>query len=85
MALLQIAEPGQSASPHQHKLAVGIDLGTTNSLIATVRSGQVDILLDEKERPLVPSVVHFEQDNVIVGYEAAELGQSESTKYDCFS
>ncbi|MBM2607892.1 Fe-S protein assembly chaperone HscA [Pasteurella multocida] len=73
MALLQIAEPGQSASPHQHKLAVGIDLGTTNSLIATVRSSQVDILLDEKERPLVPSVVHFEQDNVIVGYEAAEL------------
>ncbi|HEA3287901.1 TPA: Fe-S protein assembly chaperone HscA [Pasteurella multocida] len=73
MALLQIAEPGQSASPHQHKLAVGIDLGTTNSLIATVRSGQVDILLDEKERPLVPSVVHFEQDNVIVGYGAAEL------------
>ncbi|MDH3002695.1 Fe-S protein assembly chaperone HscA [Pasteurella multocida] len=73
MALLQIAEPGQSASPHQHKLAVGIDLGTTNSLIATVRSGQVDILLDEKERPLLPSVVHFEQDNVIVGYEAAEL------------
>ncbi|HDR1285871.1 Fe-S protein assembly chaperone HscA [Pasteurella multocida] len=73
MALLQIAEPGQSASPHQHKLAVGIDLGTTNSLIATVRSGQVDILLDEQDRPLVPSVVHFEQDNVIVGYEAAEL------------
>lgn len=50
MALLQIAEPGQSAAPHQHKLAVGIDLGTTNSLIATVRSGQVDILLDEKDR-----------------------------------
>ncbi|HDX1193082.1 TPA: Fe-S protein assembly chaperone HscA [Pasteurella multocida] len=73
MALLQIAEPGQSASPHQHKLAVGIDLGTTNSLIATVRSGQADILLDEKEHPLVPSVVHFGQDNVIVGYEAAEL------------
>ncbi|MFC1026843.1 Fe-S protein assembly chaperone HscA [Pasteurella multocida] len=73
MALLQIAEPGQSASPHQHKLAVGIDLGTTNSLIATVHSGQVDILLDEQDRPLVPSVVHFEQDNVIVGYEAAEL------------
>lgn len=73
MALLQIAEPGQSAAPHQHKLAVGIDLGTTNSLIATVRSGQVDILLDEKDRALVPSVVHFNQDNVIVGYEAAEL------------
>ncbi|MGC7589568.1 Fe-S protein assembly chaperone HscA [Bisgaard Taxon 46] len=73
MALLQIAEPGQSAAPHQHKLAVGIDLGTTNSLIATVRSGQVDILLDEKERTLVPSIVHFKQDDVIVGYEAAEL------------
>ncbi len=54
MALLQIAEPGQSASPHQHKLAVGIDLGTTNSLIATVRSGQVDILLDEKRTPFSP-------------------------------
>ncbi|WP_424407323.1 Fe-S protein assembly chaperone HscA [Pasteurella sp. PK-2025] len=77
MALLQIAEPGQSASPHQHKLAVGIDLGTTNSLIATVRSGQVDILLDEKSRPLVPSVVHFEQDNVIVGYEAAALASQQ--------
>ena len=74
MALLQIAEPGQSAAPHQQKLAVGIDLGTTNSLIATVRNGHSDILLDEKNRPLLPSVVHFGKDeNVIVGYEAAEL------------
>ena len=74
MALLQIAEPGQSAAPHQQKLAVGIDLGTTNSLIATVRNGHSDILLDEQNRPLLPSVVHFgKDDNVIVGYEAAEL------------
>ena len=74
MALLQIAEPGQSAAPHQQKLAVGIDLGTTNSLIATVRNGHSDVLLDEQNRPLLPSVVHFGKDNnVIVGYEAAEL------------
>lgn len=74
MALLQIAEPGQSAAPHQQKLAVGIDLGTTNSLIATVRNGHSDVLLDEQNRPLLPSVVHFgKDDNMIVGYEAAEL------------
>ena len=74
MALLQIAEPGQSAAPHQQKLAVGIDLGTTNSLIATIRNGHSDVLLDEQNRPLLPSVVHFgKDDNVIVGYEAAEL------------
>ncbi|ABR74238.1 molecular chaperone HscA [Actinobacillus succinogenes] len=72
MALLQIAEPGQSAAPHQHKLAIGIDLGTTNSLVATVRNGQAEILLDEKERPLTPSIVHY-GDNVTVGYDAGEL------------
>ena len=74
MALLQIAEPGQSTAPHQQKLAVGIDLGTTNSLIASVRNGHSDILLDEQNRPLLPSIVHFGKDEkVIVGYEAAEL------------
>ncbi|EGY35166.1 Fe-S protein assembly chaperone HscA [Aggregatibacter actinomycetemcomitans serotype e str. SC1083] len=74
MALLQIAEPGQSAAPHQHKLAVGIDLGTTNSLIASVRNGHSEILLDGQDRPLLPSIVHFGgDDNIIVGYEAAEL------------
>ncbi|AEW77173.1 Fe-S protein assembly chaperone HscA [Aggregatibacter actinomycetemcomitans] len=74
MALLQIAEPGQSAAPHQHKLAVGIDLGTTNSLIASVRNGHSEILLDGQDRPLLPSVVHFGgDDKIIVGYEAAEL------------
>lgn len=72
MALLQIAEPGQSAAPHQHKLAIGIDLGTTNSLVASVRSGQPTILLDEQERPLTPSIVHY-GDEITVGYEAGRL------------
>ncbi|MFC0309093.1 Fe-S protein assembly chaperone HscA [Gallibacterium trehalosifermentans] len=70
MALLQIAEPGQSAAPHQARLAVGIDLGTTNSLVATVRSGKADILLDEQERALIPSVVYYGGEQTIVGHEA---------------
>lgn len=76
MALLQIAEPGQSAAPHQHKLAIGIDLGTTNSLVATVRNGQTEILSDEQERPLTPSIVHY-GNKVTVGYEAGELASQD--------
>ena len=59
MALLQISEPGMSTAPHQHRLAVGIDLGTTNSLVATVRSGIPEVLSDEAGRPLLPSVVRY--------------------------
>jgi molecular chaperone HscA len=59
MALLQIAEPGQSAAPHQHRLAVGIDLGTTNSLVATVRHGIAEVLRDEEGRALMPSIVRY--------------------------
>lgn len=71
MALLQISEPSQSAAPHQHKLAVGIDLGTTNSLVATVRSGMSSVLIDDDGHALLPSVVRYlENDNVEVGYEA---------------
>ncbi len=70
MALLQLAEPGQSAAPHQHKLAAGIDLGTTNSLVATVRSGQPATLPDAKGRHLLPSVVRYLDDQVVVGYQA---------------
>lgn len=71
MALLQISEPGESPAPHQHKLAVGIDLGTTNSLVATVRSGQACVISDEQGRPLLPSVVRYRAENEpIVGYEA---------------
>jgi molecular chaperone HscA len=71
MALLQIAEPGMSAAPHQHRLAVGIDLGTTNSLVATVRSGMSTVLHDEQGHALLPSVVHYLPDSTVeVGYKA---------------
>ncbi|RMG38101.1 MAG: Fe-S protein assembly chaperone HscA [Gammaproteobacteria bacterium] len=70
MALLQIAEPGQSAAPHEHKLAAGIDLGTTNSLVATVRSGVAETLPDEEGRHLLPSVVRYTPEGVVVGEEA---------------
>ncbi len=77
MALLQISEPGQSTAPHQHKLAVGIDLGTTNSLVATVRSGQSIVLLDEDGHALLPSVVRYMPDSSIdVGY-SAQAAQSQ--------
>jgi len=62
MALLQISEPGQSTAPHEHRLAVGIDLGTTNSLVATVRSGIANTLPDESGEHLLPSVVHYRRD-----------------------
>ncbi|BBF86816.1 chaperone protein HscA [Aquitalea magnusonii] len=71
MALLQIAEPGLSAAPHQHRLAVGIDLGTTNSLVATVRSGSAIVLADEFGRSLLPSVVRYQEDgSTTVGHDA---------------
>lgn len=70
MALLQISEPGMSPAPHQHKLAVGIDLGTTNSLVATVRSGMSTVLHDEQGHALLPSVVRYLEDAVVVGHEA---------------
>ncbi len=71
MALLQIAEPGRAAAPHQHRLAVGIDLGTTNSLVATVRSAVPVVIEDALGRALLPSVVHYAADGTqIVGVEA---------------
>ena len=71
MALLQISEPGMSAEPHQHKLAIGIDLGTTNSLVATVRSGMSTVLQDSHGHALLPSVVRYMQnDEIIVGHQA---------------
>ncbi|MEY3746517.1 MAG: DnaK-like molecular chaperone specific for IscU [Pseudomonadota bacterium] len=70
MALLQIAEPGQSTLPHQHKLAVGIDLGTTNSLVATVQSGLPIILKDINEHKLIPSIVYYGKNEIKVGQEA---------------
>ncbi|HPM69127.1 MAG TPA: Hsp70 family protein, partial [Piscinibacter sp.] len=73
MALLQIAEPGRAAAPHQHRLAVGIDLGTTNSLVATVRSAVPTVLPDAAGRLLLPSVVHYgDEDQVLIGDAARE-------------
>ncbi|MFG0805998.1 Fe-S protein assembly chaperone HscA [Pseudomonas fluvialis] len=72
MALLQIAEPGQTPQPHQRRLAVGIDLGTTNSLVATVRSGLAEPLADEQGRLLLPSAVRYHADRVEVGVSARE-------------
>lgn len=70
MALLQIAEPGQSAAPHQRRLAVGIDLGTTNSLVAAVRSGVANTLPDEKTHHSLPSVVRYTEESIEVGVDA---------------
>ncbi|WP_413495756.1 Fe-S protein assembly chaperone HscA [Morganella psychrotolerans] len=70
MALLQISEPGQAPAPHQRRLAAGIDLGTTHSLVATVRSAEADVLADSAGHFLLPSVVRYCADNRIVGREA---------------
>lgn len=72
MALLQIAEPGQSAAPHERKIGIGIDLGTTNSLVSAVQSGQCTTLADEHERHLLPSVVHYSEASIDVGYHARD-------------
>ncbi|MEL7324576.1 MAG: Fe-S protein assembly chaperone HscA [Pseudomonadota bacterium] len=77
MALLQIAEPGQSSAPHEHKLAAGIDLGTTNSLVASVRSGDVKTLTGDQGRSILPSVVNYAQDTALVGYEAKAKAEQE--------
>ncbi len=80
MALLQISEPGMSAAPHQHKLAVGIDLGTTNSLVATVRSSMSTVLQDEYGHALLPSVVRYlPNGDVAVGHEAQAQQSSDPT------
>ncbi|MCP5301179.1 MAG: Fe-S protein assembly chaperone HscA [Chromatiaceae bacterium] len=77
MALLQIAEPGQSAAPHAHRLAAGIDLGTTNSLVASVRSGRAETLPDETGAHLLPSVVRYMRDGVVVGEAARKAAASD--------
>ena len=72
MAFLQISEPGQSTAPHQRKLAVGIDLGTTNSLVASVRSGEALTLPDAQGRHLLPSVVRYLADSEVIGQDAKQ-------------
>ncbi|MCW9030850.1 MAG: Fe-S protein assembly chaperone HscA, partial [Gammaproteobacteria bacterium] len=76
MALLQISEPGQSTNPHEHRLAAGIDLGTTNSLIASVKSGLAETLPDEQGNHSLPSVVRYCENEIIVG-EAAKLAAAD--------
>lgn len=78
MALLQISEPGLSAAPHQRKLAVGIDLGTTNSLVAAVRSGEATPLVNQFNKKITPSVVRYTKDEIIVGEEALNQAQSDA-------
>ncbi len=79
MAFLQISEPGQSTVPHQRKLAVGIDLGTTNSLVATVRSGEALTLPDTQGRHLLPSVVRYLIDDEVIGQEAKQQASIDPT------
>jgi len=78
IGLMQIAEPGMSAAPHEERLAVGIDLGTTNSLVATVANGAPEVIRDEKGRALLPSVVRYCPDGSLqVGYEALAAQESD--------
>ncbi|HEX3630993.1 MAG TPA: Fe-S protein assembly chaperone HscA [Casimicrobiaceae bacterium] len=81
MALLQIAEPGQPSEPRRPRLAVGIDLGTTNSLVATVRDGSADVLPDANGRRLLPSIVRYAPEGVEVGYgaQAAQISDPHNT------
>jgi len=80
MALLQISEPGQSSVPHNHKLAIGIDLGTTNSLVASVMSGTSTVLTDENNEAIMPSVVHCGKDNKLtVGCDACPYAKTDPT------
>ncbi len=77
MALLQIAEPGQSTVPHEHRLAAGIDLGTTNSLIASVKSGLAETIVDAHGLDILPSVVSYQSNNILVGNDAKAFAVSD--------
>ncbi|MCP4488909.1 MAG: Fe-S protein assembly chaperone HscA [Gammaproteobacteria bacterium] len=77
MSLLQIAEPGEATAPHQHKLSAGIDLGTTNSLVASVRSGEAQVLLDKAGHALLPSIVYYGDKQPLVGVAAQALQASD--------
>ena len=79
MALLQISEPGLSAAPHQRRLAAGIDLGTTHSLVATVRSGDAQTLPDNQGSSLLPSIVNYQSSIPIVGWDAKKLAEQDPT------
>jgi molecular chaperone HscA len=73
MALLQISEPGKSTMPHEHRRVIGIDLGTTNSLVASVISGSPTILNPNHNSNLLPSIVHYTKESILVGNDAKNL------------
>ena len=73
MALLHISEPGKSTMPHEHRRVIGIDLGTTNSLVASVVSGSPTILNPNEESNLLPSIVHYSKESVLVGNDGKNL------------
>ena len=77
MALLQISEPGQSTAPHRHNLACGIDLGTTNSLVASVMSGATKLLKDTNGEVILPSIAHFSGEEVSIGKEALNFASQD--------
>jgi len=77
MALLQIAEPGQSTVPHEHRLAAGIDLGTTNSIIASVKSGLAEPIVDANGADILPSIVSYQSNEILVGHEAKAFAVSD--------
>ena len=79
MALLQISEPGQSTAPHYHNLACGIDLGTTNSLVASVISGETQLIMDKNNEAMLPSVVHCGQSKLTIGKKAIKFALSDPT------
>src|SRR4051812_2639124 len=80
MALLQISEPGMSPDPHERRLAIGIDLGTTNSLVASIRHGMPEVLEDAHGHGLLPSVVRYGADGAIqVGQDAAKDAAADPT------
>jgi len=84
MALLQISEPGQSKAPHQRRLAVGIDLGTTNSLVATVRSGEPYVINDDQGESMLPSVVRYlAEGRAIVGAQALNASAEDPLNTIC--
>ncbi len=84
MALLQIAEPGQSSAPHEHRIAIGIDLGTTHSFVATVLSGKAKVLQDEQSRVLLPSIVHYSYRFNSIMVMKPKPFHHRSQKYHCF-
>ena len=82
MALFQISEPGEAPAPHARKRAIGIDLGTTNSLVATVRNGLAVVLPDEEGRPLVPSIVRYAEHGVETGLRGDGAPGARSAEHD---